>query len=179
MAPVVRRDDIKIGSRWKIHRKRRWLLVEVVDITERPGKGGREGFIRRSYTLKVVGTNDKFTLEHFRQLQPVVEDPVDGEALLRRGFETLLAAAREIYDVRCCLCACTLPDHGHSPEPLISRGRCCDSCHQRRVLPRSLDNPGGDMDSDEESADEDTDVYPEGEQDASMTPEATPSVAAS
>jgi hypothetical protein len=37
----------------------------------------------------------------------------------------------------CCFCRRVIEGHGHNPYPL-GRGRCCDECHDLRVLPARM-----------------------------------------
>lgn len=36
---------------------------------------------------------------------------------------------------RCCICGKTFYDFGNNPYPVKDRGRCCDTCNSKVVIP--------------------------------------------
>ena len=37
--------------------------------------------------------------------------------------------------MKCCICKAPIKDFGHNPQPVMKRGRCCDSCNFSIVIP--------------------------------------------
>ena len=37
--------------------------------------------------------------------------------------------------IKCCICKAPIKDFGHNPQPVMKRGRCCDSCNFSIVIP--------------------------------------------
>ena len=39
---------------------------------------------------------------------------------------------------KCCICQKEINDHGHNPDPLNAKGRCCGYCNLTKVIPARL-----------------------------------------
>lgn len=40
--------------------------------------------------------------------------------------------------MNCCLCREGIAGHGNNPEPIRQRGKCCDYCNSKFVIPVRL-----------------------------------------
>ena len=38
----------------------------------------------------------------------------------------------------CCICGCEFIGWGNNPDPVKDKGRCCDSCNERFVIPARI-----------------------------------------
>ena len=51
------------------------------------------------------------------------------------------SSKKQKYNYKCCLCKRKVngtDKYGHNPQPLSSKGRCCDACNYRKVIPARL-----------------------------------------
>jgi hypothetical protein len=39
---------------------------------------------------------------------------------------------------KCCICKTEITGHGHNPDPLNVKGRCCGVCNFTKVIPARL-----------------------------------------
>ena len=40
--------------------------------------------------------------------------------------------------MRCCICKQRFRGRGHNPEPVATKGKCCDDCNYKFVMPVRL-----------------------------------------
>lgn len=39
---------------------------------------------------------------------------------------------------KCCICFKEFEGYGNNPEPVLSKGKCCDKCNQMYVIPARI-----------------------------------------